>query len=461
MKLRMRIPAAALALLLLAGCGGPAEGSPSPAPVASPSPSPVAEPDPEPVSSVAVHWDALTPRQPNTVLANRLKDEPMPELTPGKNYGQLVPYIGAELQVNYGYMDGNYSTDYLYGLSTSDGLILTDPVYQSISQAWWYDAASGENHLLPILVLTQTVRTGKGPEDYGIAVGLAAADGSWYTGMKFSSALSSYITATPAGLLMCQDAETAIMIGLDGKELFRWSPDDFLPPDSDARDWFFQDGLNWSLYCYGELLYFGNTGWMEDDGWWIDPKTGKRLDDPSLPEEPEQDIDYSWYTFSGGRYQMEASPLVIEYDDGSTETIALPSELGRLDSVSREYLVFSKNIDGADWYTLTDHDCKTLYSSQGSPEIRGLYFYDDALDGVSYPWLSRWEQGDDPAEDVWYYQLLSPEGKILLSTSGPMTPYGGLLATAEETVYRLVDVRSNCRELIRLPRWAGLDLPAE
>lgn len=416
MKLRLRILAPLLALVLLAGCGDPAVESPSPSP--APSPSPSVEPAPEPTASVAVHWDALTPRQPNTTIASRLREGPMPELTPGGDYGRLVPYIGGELQVNYGYIDGNYSTDYLYGLSTADGLILTDPVYQNVFQASWYDSAEGKSHSLPILVLEQTVRTGQGDEDYGIAVGLAAADGSWYTGMKFSSGLSSYITATPAGLLMYQDDETAVMIGLDGKELFRWSPDDFLAPDDDARDWFFQDGLNWSLYCFDELLYYGFTGWQDSDGWWIDPKTGERLDDPSLPEQPEFNTDYSWYYFSGGRYQPESSPLVVEYDDGTTETIPLPDGLGRLNSVSREYLVFSQPGDDAESYTLTDHNCKVLYTSQGRPEIRGMYLYDDALGDASYPWLSCWEQGDDPAQDVWHYQLLSPEGRSCFPRMG-------------------------------------------
>lgn len=104
-------------LCLLTGCGtAPAPEAPQP---------------PETVSPVYTDWSKLTPYSPETAETKYTYFEPYSGsglLQPSDNYGPLLVYVGANIGLS------GYITDRLplYGLVTTDGQLVTAPVYASL-----------------------------------------------------------------------------------------------------------------------------------------------------------------------------------------------------------------------------------------------------------------------------------------------------------------------------------------
>ena len=218
-KLGRIAPVLALALLLSA-CGGPE-------PQQTPEPTP-------PPSGVAVHWDVLTPRPEN--IAERRYEGYTDRLIPADDYGDLMPYIGGEAGTDW-------EQSWFYGLATHDGEIVTDPVYTEVNALGWFDYRQGKTRHEDVLILRSAVPTDEAsyPQDewtpkFEDRYGLAAIDGSWYTGQIFTM----LICGSQLGALLFDTAGDAVMIGLDGQEIFRWKagaiPVDGLDPD-DAFGW--------------------------------------------------------------------------------------------------------------------------------------------------------------------------------------------------------------------------------
>ena len=262
--MKARAIAAALALALaLTGCGRSGEG-PGP----------------------AVRWEMLAEEPENR--AERWYDHAAPELITSDSYGLLVPYIGGEASA----VDGE--TGWLFGLATREGLIVTDPVYTGVSLYSWYDALEGCNRSCPALVLRSAVPRETPPPDnpdiyYGSAVyddrcGLAALDGSRYTGQIFTD----IIAYTGNGCLGITADGGALMLSLDFEELWSWEPG-ALPLDGlleAAQSWqpFQLDG--------GWLAYIPD--WREDET----PEAYVNLADGSVQtSEPEG------FGEAGGRLQ--------------------------------------------------------------------------------------------------------------------------------------------------------------
>lgn len=163
---RARISAALLALSLLAGCKA------SPAPGKSGAES---RPQNDPSSPVYTDWSKLTPYAPAEraePLYTRFEPFQGDTLTPRDDYGVLIPYLGAKLNVS------NYITDKLplFGLLTTDGRVVTEPVYA--------DVYSFSSQGTPFLVLQKGDPDGKPSNGMFSQSGeflcaVAAMDGSW------------------------------------------------------------------------------------------------------------------------------------------------------------------------------------------------------------------------------------------------------------------------------------------
>lgn len=113
-------------------------------------------------------------------IGTRLSDAPLTELYPSDAYGELIPYLGERL-----YSDG-YPAGELLGLATGDGMVITDPIYNTIYRARQYNHANGEFEDLGIMVLIKTI------PDADTAIqryALAASDGSWITDFEYEDVI--------------------------------------------------------------------------------------------------------------------------------------------------------------------------------------------------------------------------------------------------------------------------------
>ena len=194
MKRNAISPALAAAVLMaaLASCG----------PEAAPASTGPAE--------LEAHWEVLETSAPN--VANRRYEGYTDALIPAGDYGELVPYIGGEV------MPAGPFTTYLYGLATYEGEIVTDPVYFSVESCRWYDGAGDSGSADALILSSGETAEGEDGSSFEIRRGLCAADGSWYTGQRFSDVpLQSRCGA------LCLEPDGAVaMLGWDGAELWRW-----------------------------------------------------------------------------------------------------------------------------------------------------------------------------------------------------------------------------------------------
>lgn len=239
---RYALPLAAL-LLALAACTPAAEFSPAP----SLETLPVVETSPAtPIGSPSVHtdWSKLEPRPvPLPEVGSRWYEGYSAELIPRDDYGELVPYAGLRLMDDWPAADGC-----MYGLMTKDGLAVTDPVFSTAYRPGDF----------PLLVLRQGDPTSDQERDRA-RVAVAAADGSWYTGLEYR-----LCRWTQEGLLLFQ-ADSLTLMAPDGAILGRYSPDDL----GRTREQFDRliDDVQWGEgvggQWYGDRL---TLGWADDVG---------------------------------------------------------------------------------------------------------------------------------------------------------------------------------------------------
>ncbi len=107
------------ALLLLSGCAGGVEGSPS-------------SDEPEALSPVYTDWSKLTNYEAPEERFTRRYTAFTDHLIPAEDYGPLLPYVGAVT-------GDRYTNVEKYGLVTLEGEIVTDPVYTNIYRPCYYD----------------------------------------------------------------------------------------------------------------------------------------------------------------------------------------------------------------------------------------------------------------------------------------------------------------------------------
>lgn len=273
-------PAALAAILLLSGCAAPAQpvqsgaddpGSPSEssAPAESGAGSSSAPDDPASVSPVYTDWSKLTPYQSPTPLYSRFQPYQGRTLTARTDYGPLLPYLGAEPEVN------NYICDRLplYGLVTADGRVVTDPVYASISVLTCADPVQQEL-VAPFLILRSgdPADTGNGmfSQSGEFQCTVAAPDGSWLR--EFTSAGTHYLDTSRLAVIGSDDSVTVLTASGETAAYFPSSAfTPFLPengpghfsyeggPQLGSKDGvlyvegYDEDVEDWRIFCYLDL----------------------------------------------------------------------------------------------------------------------------------------------------------------------------------------------------------------
>ena len=151
-----------IVLLLLTACTAPAEPSEPSAPLDSPA-----------------EQSALTEKQPASSEAERpvsYWEKPLDRLVADDGYGKLVPYVGREAEPPAGEDSTGWDV-YWYGLATTDGRMVTAPIYALVERMWCYKD-NWENERIPVYQLwTEKFWEGDGPR----LCAVAALDGSWCT----------------------------------------------------------------------------------------------------------------------------------------------------------------------------------------------------------------------------------------------------------------------------------------
>lgn len=382
-KLGRIAPVLALALLLSA-CGGPE-------PQQTPEPTP-------PRSGVAVHWDVLTPRPEN--IAERRYEGYTDRLIPADDYGDLMPYIGGEAATDW-------EQSWFYGLATHDGEIVTDPVYTEVNALGWFDYRQGKTRHEDVLILRSAVPTDEAsyPQDewtpkFEDRYGLAAIDGSWYTGQIYTM----LICDSQLGALLFDTAGDAVMIGLDGQEIFRWKagaiPVDGLDPD---------DAFGWIANTVGPYMEFmsGYDGYSEPTVRYVDLRSGAVYN--------ERPADYN------DEYVEQ------DYVSGDRVITGIYGEK-RLEDLEGNVLLTTNG--WLDW----------MYMSYG--------------DGLPLCVSTIYEQDEETEEYIPTNFVYSRDGELICKARGEVMQWGDRLMIADETSYRVMDLEGN--DLIRLTRQPNL-----
>ena len=373
---RQLIFAGLLCAGLLSGCAGPAgEAAPAPGP------------------NVEEHWSVLEETGRLPAVGSRWRAGPMEELTPGPNYGALIPFAGAGYYRVYpGGEDGavqSPSLSTLYGLMTLDGCVVLDPVCDFISRLSWTDE-KGQDQRLPVWELT------RGSPEAGDPVGgalsaLAAQDGSWSTPFQYWGSVGS-----PAGIFAGDRENLYLLDSGTGAEKGRWSWEELGVADPERVPWFTGDVYSTTQWRDGRL-YLGS--WGEDyDARLLDPETGEvtPLTDRAWAERVDaafQNWDADWWEVTTGEddsvtvskgaevytfpsplpgesypYEMDGRVLFQDYGSGSFAVttregeLVLPAQKGELSTLEPEggkYLAVQKTPDG-DWQ---------LYDWDGNPGV--------------------------------------------------------------------------------------------
>ncbi len=207
--MKCKIIAVLLAFALLAGClplrpaespsassEPPASATPSAVPSAAPSDEPSAEPSGTPAPSgppVYTDWSQLDPPdypEDKYTYSPHYSGE---KLTPGDDYGLLLPYIGAAIDTD----DWEPGYAYYYGVMDRSGRVVTDAVYDNVSQYGGY------------LALTKLTAAADSYTHWRY-VTIAAQDGRWVREMGLQQSVTYAID--DSGPIAC--------IGLDGEISF-------------------------------------------------------------------------------------------------------------------------------------------------------------------------------------------------------------------------------------------------
>lgn len=312
----------------------------------------------EPSPKVQTDWSKLEAREPFTPIGSRWYADYTDQLIPSGDYGTLIPYAGARLSDDWFVENGC-----LYGLMTTDGVAVTDPVFPAIYRPSFRTGASGspiyQTH--PLLVL---VRGGEGGER---RLAVAAADGSWCT--DFSYLLW---TSDKDGLLLFSE-DGMVLIASDGASTESYSWTDMGLPTDGAWDFLRNLVVSGFVGWYGDYIALG----AEDD--WETLRCFRRSDrqwEKFSIQELEQ-IQLQALGEGCELYQRGEETIVIR--DGVTWSI--PHAIGGSADVYGDLLLFWD--DGA-LYTLAGEEVLAPLEDGYSEFIRDSIFdeFDDAAPGV-------------------------------------------------------------------------------
>jgi len=192
--------------------------------------------------TVYTDWSKLDERNKlMPSIGSRWYDEYTGQLILRDDYGPLIPYAGLRLMDNWPAITGC-----LYGLMTTDGVVVTDAVYSSVTSPIYYMGWKQLSH--PLLALyTRT------PPDAAHIYGrdswaIAARDGSWCTEFCYRG-----FRAGKDGLLLFEDDQITHM-SPTGETINVWQIAELKLTEEEINEVFI--GLIW------REGYFG--GWLGD-----------------------------------------------------------------------------------------------------------------------------------------------------------------------------------------------------
>ena len=160
-----------------------------------PSPSPAID---APLT-VKTDYSQLTPYKPPEEVYTRLSPDYIPELVPSKDYGPLLPYVGALLDAGPAYPVG---TD--EGLVTLDGKIVLDAVCYEIVKPVYYDEFALTYPDDTVYILKKAIEKDIDGHTYGITrYAVCARAGSWATPFKYT-----YVICCDRVMLLFNDLKT-------------------------------------------------------------------------------------------------------------------------------------------------------------------------------------------------------------------------------------------------------------
>lgn len=409
--LRTRIlMAGALALTILGGCTAPA-----------PSPSPTAP-------SVVVHWDAVEP--PAAPKVARWYEAYTDDLIPSPDYGPLVPYPGTSASIP------QWGTELLFGLATQDGVVVTDPVFSRATMPSYYDIASNTFHTLPLLVLQVP-----GADEVGAPMyqcGLAAADGSWYSGQVYTS----HVCTTSFGVLMTDGAGDVVMVDTQGEEIFRWPAQDIPLSDFEVSPYYYA-----VIDISGPYLCW--DGGLEGDALqYADLRIGTVY--TQRPADLPQPADYSEEgPLPEGKYRLQDNILTVQYG-GEPHTIPISPDVDQV-LVDGDRVILSLLSDTDYGYCqLMDLEGQVLLTLEEYPLQFVEQMGPDAPTLVSYLIYHEDSYENQPNYTT---VVLTRDGRPLLTAQNWVYQFGGRLLYATPGAYHMADLEGN--ELLCLPRLDG------
>lgn len=339
-----RFAAAGLALAILAGCSS---GTASPAPTGS---------------------EGTAPGETGEVYT-RLSEEPMTELVVSDSYGPLLPYLGVVGSEEERWAEGKY------GLVTREGMVVTDPIYEEAYRPTWYDYDTEQNRAMEILCLEQSVGEGENTQS---RCGLAALDGSWFTGFNWL-----YLEAVDAEHIWAIDLNFDGVM-LDGKGDTQWRLS--------------MTGENWDGNA---VCWFGEWGIIPSDPYAIIDLEGHvtYLTGENAPRDPtvfcdglsmaypEGDYDNWGYINTAGEWVIEPQfasgenfhnglAIVTEQGDG---TAVIDTE-GNI-RLSADGHITCRSSSRGDWYVNYANVDGWKYFIGGA--------YDDKLSPVEWDWIGQ------------------------------------------------------------------------
>lgn len=353
--------------------------------------------------AVTAHWDMLEPV--HTPKAERWYEDYTDHLIPSTEYGPLIPYIGSSVSTDS-------DTYWIYGLATQDGVMVTDPVFHEVV---YLDDAETPMYLLTTYELN----------DNGIALerlGLAAADGSWYTGQMYARMLCS----SPLGTLMVTTDENLVMVASNGTQSpFRLSQSVDLP------------SLPTSLA--GSYLY-----WPTDDTMtnfiYVDLRSG------AVSTQAPADFQAPSYVegtgqFSDGWFQLEGTTLTIHTTADTTHTLDVGENCSRAE-VDGDRVLLVYDTDPIS-FRVTDWEGNDIFTGTGYAPSFLAPSHSDTPALLSYYTTFF----GDPTQS---YVVMSRDGKSPFTAQGFVHQYGNRLLYATQSHYILSNLAGD--PLLCLPR---------
>lgn len=256
-----------------------------------------------------------------------------------------------------------------------------------------------------MLILRSAVPTGAAPSqepapDFEDRYGLAAIDGSWYTGQIYTMLICN----SQLGALLFDTAGDAVMIGLDGQEIFRWKagaiPVDGLDPDD----------------------FFG----------WIANTVGPYMEFMSGYDEYDKPIVRYVDLRSGAVYNERPADYNDEY-------------------VEQDYVSGDRVITGIyGEKRLEDLEGNVLLTTNGWLDWFYVLYGDELPLCVS----TISESDEETGEYIVTSFVYSRDGELICRVQGEVMQWGDRLMIADETSYRVTDLEGN--DLIRLTRQPNL-----